>query len=59
MPEGDCAIVERDGVAIRLFTAAQDDSAASIHVFERLDELYREFETAGARIKPVSFETVG
>lgn len=52
MPEGDYAIVERDGVAIHLFTASQGNGAASIHVFaEGLDELYREFETAGARIK--------
>ncbi|MGA8599207.1 MAG: VOC family protein [Bryobacteraceae bacterium] len=52
MPEGDYAIVERDGVAIHLFTAGQNNGPGSIHVFtEGLDELYNEFETAGAQIK--------
>ena len=52
MPEGDYAIVERDGVAIHLFKAGQGTGSGSIHVFtEGLDELYLEFERAGARIK--------
>ena len=52
MPNGDYAIVERDGVAIHLFTAGQSNGPGSIHPFvEGLDELYSEFEAAGAQIK--------
>jgi uncharacterized glyoxalase superfamily protein PhnB len=52
MPDGDYAIVERDDVAIHLFTGGQGNGPRSIHVFtDGLDELYSEFETAGAHIK--------
>ena len=52
MPEREYAIVERDGVAIHLFTAGPNNSPGSIHVFtEGLDELWREFEAAGAQMK--------
>ena len=52
MPQGDYAIVERDEVAIHLFSAEQSSAPASIHVFtEGLDELHREFKISGARIK--------
>jgi uncharacterized glyoxalase superfamily protein PhnB len=52
LPEGDYAIVERDGVAIHLFTAGPGNGPGSIHVFtEGLDELWREFEKAGTQIK--------
>jgi catechol 2,3-dioxygenase-like lactoylglutathione lyase family enzyme len=52
MPQGDYAIIQRDGVAIHLFTAARGNGPGSIHVFaEGLDELYSEFEAAGVQIK--------
>lgn len=52
MPEGNYAIIERDGVAIHLFTAGKGNVPGSIHVFtDGLDDLYSEFETAGAQIK--------
>ncbi len=52
MPAGDYAVVQRDGVAIHLFT---DDAAsfnpASVHIFTSdLDGLHRELESAGATI---------
>ena len=51
-PEREYAIVERDGVAIHLITAGPNDSPGSIHVFtEGLDELWREFDSAGAWMK--------
>ena len=56
MPEGDYAIVERDGVAIHLFTAGEGNGPGSIHVFaEGFDELSTtRSETAGARINKAS-----
>jgi uncharacterized glyoxalase superfamily protein PhnB len=52
MPDGDYAIVERDGVAIHLFQdRAGDHSPAGIHIFTPdLEELYTEFAARGARI---------
>jgi uncharacterized glyoxalase superfamily protein PhnB len=52
MPDGDYAIVERDGVAIHLF---QDGIGAhspmSMHIFtHQLDELHTELLERGARI---------
>ena len=53
MPEGDYAIVERDGVAIHLFQARSPDfSPVSIHVFtEGLDDLHTELRKRGADLK--------
>jgi uncharacterized glyoxalase superfamily protein PhnB len=52
MPDGDYAIVERDGVAIHLFQdRAGDHSPAGIHIFTPdLEELYAEFAARGAQI---------
>jgi uncharacterized glyoxalase superfamily protein PhnB len=52
MPDGDYAIIERDGVALHLF---ESQSAApgpgAIHIFTRgLDELADELHRRGARI---------
>ncbi len=52
MPDGNYAIVERDGVAIHLF---QDDARAhspvGMHIFTRqLDELHSELQERGAHI---------
>lgn len=53
MPDGDYAIVERDGVAIHLFQAgAQNISPVSIHIFtDGLDDLYAELQRRGANLK--------
>jgi uncharacterized glyoxalase superfamily protein PhnB len=52
MPSGDYAVIERDEIAIHLFTAGEGNGPAAIHIFaEGLDELYSEIETAGAQIK--------
>ena len=52
MPDGDYAIVERDGVALHLFRAdTATVSPAAIHVFSiGLDELFVELQGLGARI---------
>ena len=52
MPARDYAIVERDGVALHLFTdATAVHTAASLHVFVRdLEELFAEFESRGALV---------
>ena len=52
MPEGDYAIVERDGVALHLFqNHAGRQSAASIHVFVAgLDALHAELQARGAQL---------
>jgi uncharacterized glyoxalase superfamily protein PhnB len=49
MPDGDYAIVERDGVAIHLFADRTGAvSPVGVHVFTSdLDELCREFEERG------------
>ncbi len=50
--EGEYAIVERDDVAIHLYQANGDHTPQSIHIFaEGLDELQRELEQRGTRIK--------
>lgn len=53
MPEGDYAIVERDGVAIHLFQPAGGNHApVSIHIFTAgLDELHAELVKRGAQVK--------
>ena len=53
MPDGDYAIVERDGVAIHLFqTGAQSLSPVSIHIFtDGLDDLHAELQRRGASLK--------
>ena len=52
MPEGDYAIVERDGVALHLFeTKARSHSPASVHIFARgLDDLHAELQARGANL---------
>jgi uncharacterized glyoxalase superfamily protein PhnB len=52
MPDGEYAIVERDGVAIHLFQdRAQNHSPAAVHIFTPdLEELYAEFAARGAQI---------
>ena len=52
MPEGDYAIVERDGVALHLFANdSQAHSPASVHIFVAgLDELLGELQTRGAQL---------
>jgi uncharacterized glyoxalase superfamily protein PhnB len=51
MPEGDYAIVERDGVAIHLFQSDRDSpSTGSLHIFvDGLDELFEELRKQGVR----------
>jgi uncharacterized glyoxalase superfamily protein PhnB len=51
-PDGDYAIVERDGIAIHLFQAgAKEHSPHSIHIFaEGLDKLQDELRRRGAHI---------
>lgn len=52
MPEGDYAIVERDGVAIHLFAVKRGNcTPVGVHIFTPdLDELFAEFEVRGAKI---------
>jgi uncharacterized glyoxalase superfamily protein PhnB len=52
MPQGDYAIVERDGVALHLFeNHSRDLSPGSIHIFTSgLDDLLAELETRGAQL---------
>ena len=52
MPNGDYAIVERDGVAIHLFQdAAGSHSPGGVHIFTPAhDELYAEFLQRGAKL---------
>jgi uncharacterized glyoxalase superfamily protein PhnB len=52
MPEGDYAIVERDGVALHLFEdGSQPHSPGSIHIFAAgLDDLLEELQTRGAQL---------
>ena len=52
MPEGDYAIVERDGVALHLFeNDSRTHSPGSIHIFANgLDELLAELQTRGAQL---------
>jgi uncharacterized glyoxalase superfamily protein PhnB len=49
MPDGEYAIVERDGVAIHLFRDDRNRSPIGMHIFTPdIDELYREFQSRGA-----------
>jgi uncharacterized glyoxalase superfamily protein PhnB len=50
MPDGDYAIVERDGIALHLFEdAARMHSPAGLHIFTPdLDELHAELRARGA-----------
>jgi uncharacterized glyoxalase superfamily protein PhnB len=49
MPDGDYAIVERDGAALHLFRG--DTAAVSLHIFvSRIEALAEEFEARGAAI---------
>jgi uncharacterized glyoxalase superfamily protein PhnB len=52
MPEGDYAVVERDGVALHLFeNSSQRHSPGSIHIFASgLDELHAELLARGAQL---------
>jgi uncharacterized glyoxalase superfamily protein PhnB len=52
MPGGDYAIVERDDIAIHLFTeGGRGSSPVGIHIFtEDLDTLHAELKERGARI---------
>ena len=52
MPSGDYAIIERDGVAIRLFQdSARAHSPVGIHIFtNQLDDLHAELLDRGALI---------
>jgi uncharacterized glyoxalase superfamily protein PhnB len=52
MPDGEYAIVERDGVAIHLFQdTTRTRSPVGLHIFtEQLDELEAEFRGRGARL---------
>jgi len=52
MPDGDYAIVERDAVAIHLFTElAESISPAGVHIFtSELDAFYAECTRRGAKI---------
>jgi uncharacterized glyoxalase superfamily protein PhnB len=52
LPSHDYAIVERDGVALHLFTAAPEKhTAVSIHVFVNgLAELFADVESRGALV---------
>lgn len=52
MPEGDYAIVERDGVALHLFESApQAHSPGSVHIFaDGLDALHAELLARGAQL---------
>jgi uncharacterized glyoxalase superfamily protein PhnB len=51
-PEGDYAIVERDGVALHLFrNDAPPQTPGSIHVFvDGLDDLHAELQARGAEL---------
>ncbi len=52
MPDGDYAIVERDGVAIHLFQdGSGKHSPAGIHIFTPdLEALFAEFQQSGAHL---------
>jgi uncharacterized glyoxalase superfamily protein PhnB len=52
LPENDYAIVERDGVAIHLFSdRARKITSIGVHIFTRdLDQLFAEFQASGATI---------
>jgi hypothetical protein len=52
LPENEYAIVERDGVAIHLFTPrGPKPSAVGVHIFTSdLDQIYTEFQNSGAAI---------
>jgi uncharacterized glyoxalase superfamily protein PhnB len=52
LPSGDCAILERDGIAIHLFQrAANRCEPAGVHLFtHELEELHRELHKRGATI---------
>jgi uncharacterized glyoxalase superfamily protein PhnB len=50
MPDGEYAIVERDGIAIHLFQA-QPCSPVGMHIFtDELDELHAELQARGAHV---------
>ena len=52
MPEGDYAVVQRDGVAVHLFQADAEATPISFHIFAQgLDALFTEFEGNGAFLK--------
>lgn len=52
LPENEYAIVERDGLAIHLFTSrAKNGCAVSLHIFTPdLDQLFAELQASGATI---------
>jgi uncharacterized glyoxalase superfamily protein PhnB len=52
LPENEYAIVERDGLAIHLFTKqATTTTAVGVHIFTSdLDQLFAELQTRGATI---------
>jgi uncharacterized glyoxalase superfamily protein PhnB len=52
LPENEYAIVERDGVAIHLFTnQATSSTPVGVHIFTAdLDQLFAELQTKGATI---------
>jgi uncharacterized glyoxalase superfamily protein PhnB len=52
MPQGDYAIVQRDGIALHLFEDKQHRSAPmAVHIFTRdLHELFEEFTDGGVNI---------
>ncbi len=57
MPARDYAIVERDDVALHLFSVGSGQQAVSIHVFTTgLDELFAELESRGALISQAIVE---
>ena len=50
LPDGDYAIVERDGVALHLFENERGQSPGSIHIFATgLDDLQAELQARGAK----------
>jgi uncharacterized glyoxalase superfamily protein PhnB len=62
MPDGDYAIVERDGVAIHLFAdRSSSHTAVSVHVFaDGLDALFAELQERGAEItQPIASKPWG
>src|SRR5579863_1418550 len=61
LPENDYAIVERDGLAIHLYTNQATKSAAvGLHIFTPdLDQLFAELQAAGATITRKSSESPG
>jgi uncharacterized glyoxalase superfamily protein PhnB len=52
LPDGEYAIVERDGIAVHLFySGAAAQQPVGLHIFtEELEDLYSEFLARGAQI---------